>query len=236
MNKRRFIAYYRVSTNGQSPESQIPIVQKYCLEKGIDLIVEYKAKESASGKKERIVFEHALKVLEEYKLDGLVVYDTDRFFRDSTLGFMCFEKAFKRTGKVLVSVAQDLDTSTDEGWYRFARSLVDAEYDNKKRKRITLRGKNELRPLGVHVNSTAPFGKQIGSIIVNKVKRSVLIDNPVESQWIEKAKDLRDNYGYTYDEIANVFTNHWQVPGKSGHKRKWDKSAIYRLLAGGIHS
>lgn len=233
MNKasRKFIAYYRVSTTGQSPESQLSCVREYAHRNNIEIVCEFKEIETASGKRDRVVFDHALKVMELLDAEGMIVYDVDRYFRSCSAGLECFEQAFKRTGRTLVSVCQQFDTSSDDGWFNFALYLLLAERELRTINRRTQRGKQYLKGHDVHLNGTAPYGKSLAHVDVNGVKRSKLVDNETEKQWIDQARHLREEFGYTYEEIATVFNNHWKVPGKSGAPRKWDKSSIYRLLA-----
>lgn len=234
--RRRFIAYYRVSTNGQSPESQLASVREYAYRSNIDIVCEFKEIETASGKRDRVVFDHALKTMDTLNAEGMIVYDVDRYFRSCSAGLECFEQAFKRTNKTLVSVCQQFDTSSDDGWFNFALYLLLAERELRTINRRTMRGKQYLKGHDVHLNGPASFGKRLKTVEVNGVKRSKLEEDPTESHWIKEARKLREEYGYTYEEIATVFNIHWQVPGKSGCKRKWDKGSIYRLLAGGMLS
>ena len=138
----RYILYGRVSSEKQrdntSLEGQFKRIVAYCKKEKIpvepneDIIREIG---SSSGKEERPEFGRALFKMQSSYYDGMIVVDIDRFFRSTELGLACYRQWFEEGcggPKRLISLQQNIDTSTPEGWWMFVQFLAMGEYASRK--------------------------------------------------------------------------------------------------------
>ncbi len=213
-SRQRFIAYFRVSTESQeenqSLENQRRRIEAWAaFREDLEIVECISAVESATGcTEDRKHFKDALKRMHEQNCSGLVVYDLDRFFRNAEEGLRITRTEFIEKGKTLVSLNQNLDISTDDGWFTFGIFLLVAEKEAKtfnrrsregkalKQKRCCAEGKD------AYLDGPCPYGFM--SIGV-RGKREIAI-NPEEYPWRERI-------------IA------WRAEGKSGN---WIASELNR--------
>ncbi|MGG5253516.1 recombinase family protein [Neobacillus sp. SM06] len=113
--------YARVSTQDQNLELQLDALNKF----GCDRIFQEKM---TGTKKERPQLEEMMKLLR--KGDKIVIYKLDRIGR-STKHLIELSDAFEKMGVELVSIVDQLDTSTAMGrfFFRFMASLSELERD-----------------------------------------------------------------------------------------------------------
>ena len=132
--KLKLIGYIRVSTlkqlqEGFSLEAQQEAIERYCNAHGHQLVAV--EKESESAVKARPVFQRVFKrVLEaqDGELDGLIVAKLDRLGR-SVKDLANLASALQERGKQLISVSDNIDTSTPNGKLLFHILSAIAEYE-----------------------------------------------------------------------------------------------------------
>lgn len=219
----RLVAYYRVSSKSQedntSLEYQKARVHDWASRNNVSIIKEYEEVCSATGRVERPKFLAALSEVAQDECDGMIVLDLDRFFRNAADGMMCFQKHFREADKRLVSIQQQFDTSTAEGWLVFAQFLCIAEYVCLKDVRKMQAGKEWKRENGGYTGGKPPYGYD--------AEGAELVENEEEQKNIGWMAAMREE-GKTYSQIADEL-NYYQTPTKSG-KGSWGHSQVARVL------
>src|SRR5215813_6319291 len=90
--------------------------------------------------------------------DGLIGKDLDRLFR-STLDYLLWIQDFgKKTGKVVIDVAANIDTSTSEGYMRLLDKARDAEREALKDAERRARAAKRIREEGRYGGGPYIFG------------------------------------------------------------------------------
>jgi len=128
--KLRLIGYVRVSTarqrEGYSLEAQREAIERYCQAHGHELVgIE---EESESAIKARPVFQRVKAQVLDGKADGLIVAKLDRLGR-SVRDLANIAEELSQAGKQLISVGDNIDTSTSNGKLLFHILSAIAEYE-----------------------------------------------------------------------------------------------------------
>lgn len=225
---RKFAAYYRTSGSttqkgNASISTQREAVRSYCNALNIEIVKEFTEEKTASGKEVREQFDAAIDLLDSAGLDGLIVYDIDRYFRSTVGGLMVFEEVFKNSGKQLICLRQNIDTSSPEGWLAFGMFLLFAEYELRKINERTMRGRKKVMEEGYFVGGKVPFGYKVE----RRENRKILVEHPREFQVLQEVKDLRGS-GATYREIADRL-NKRKERGKDERAKRWTPTDIRDL-------
>lgn len=128
--KLRLIGYVRVSTarqrEGYSLEAQKESIERYCQAHGYELLAI--EEESESAIKARPVFQRVKSQVLEGEADGLIVAKLDRLGR-SVRDLANIAEELSREGKQLISVGDNIDTSTSNGKLLFHILSAIAEYE-----------------------------------------------------------------------------------------------------------
>jgi len=128
--KLRLIGYVRVSTarqrEGYSLEAQREAIERYCQAHGHELVVI--EEESESAIKARPVFQRVKAQVLDGKADGLIVAKLDRLGR-SVRDLANIAEELSQYGKQLISVGDNIDTSTSNGKLLFHILSAIAEYE-----------------------------------------------------------------------------------------------------------
>ena len=128
--KLRLIGYVRVSTarqrEGYSLEAQREAIERYCKAHGYELLAI--EEESESAIKARPVFQRVKAQVLEGEADGLIVAKLDRLGR-SVRDLANIAEELSREGKQLISVGDNIDTSTSNGKLLFHILSAIAEYE-----------------------------------------------------------------------------------------------------------
>ncbi len=191
--QKRFVAYYRVSSDSQeennSLDNQRRRIEAWASINNYEIAAGIEAVESATSKaSDRRKFKQALDLMQAQKCDGLVVYDLDRFFRNTEEGLRTAREQFLERAKTLKSLNQNVDISTDDGWFAFgifllvsekeARSIRRRMSDGKSNKVLSASGKGKR----AFVEGSRPYGfTSTGA----KGQRELIID-PEEYRWRQK--------------------------------------------------
>lgn len=123
----RTVLYARVSTEKQSVDNQLKILQEYCKRNGLKVVQVYK--DYVSGSKDsRPEFDEMLHDMRNHRFDCIAVYKLDRIGRSLKHLLQLFEE-FEKNKIKFVSVTQNIDTNTPEGKMMVRMLMVLAEYE-----------------------------------------------------------------------------------------------------------
>jgi DNA invertase Pin-like site-specific DNA recombinase len=129
----KVFGYARVSTADQKLEPQIEAIKKYCSFKDWEIVNIYDDK--ASGKTiNRVSFEAMMRTIDSgnpHNIEAIVIYKLDRIGR-SLMDLINLSKWFKAANIGLVSVSENIDTTTKEGrlFFHFMGAMAEYEREN----------------------------------------------------------------------------------------------------------
>jgi DNA invertase Pin-like site-specific DNA recombinase len=119
--------YVRVSTEKQSVENQLPIIQDYCKRNNYEVFDIYQ--DVISGKTDsRKDFDRLMNDMRQHKFDCILVYKLDRIGRSLKHLMQLFEE-FNNNKVDFISVTQNINTTTPEGRMFLQMLMVFAEYE-----------------------------------------------------------------------------------------------------------
>lgn len=223
----RLVGYVRVSKDEQeiSFSAQEEAIQEWCLTHDAQLVQVYKEKmSSAQPLRRRPAINDALRAVQLFKADGLVVYRRDRMARN---GFearvieRALEKIPSATPPGVYSVQGNND-DTPEG--RLVRRIVDlvAEYEGEIIRSRTKRVLEYKRSQGLSIGRI-PFGKMLDD-------EKKIVDSPLEQKTIARALQLRAKK-YSQQRIAEILNEEGlKARGRYNEETKWTQSMVSRLL------
>lgn len=185
-NKTNKIAaiYIRVSTTYQEEGSSLEKQKERCLqeakEKGYDVSQIYTDVESGS-KDDRTGFLQMLNDMKEHKFHVLIVTEFSRISR-KTRTLLEFLEQFQNHGVDLISITQNIDTTTPVGKVMFGLTGILAEFE---RDQIRVRVKHTLTAMaksGKFTGGVVPYGYTL--------EDKKLIINPEEAEKVKIAYSL----------------------------------------------
>jgi len=214
--KKRLAAYLRVSSsasaNNTSLDDQHARILKYAEAFDYEIVRVFKEVKSASGKVERKQFEAALKCMEDENLDGLIVYDIDRYFRNAADGLAVFRRYFQDSSYKFFSVNQNIATDTLDGWFMFGMFLLQAEYERLKIARRMNGGKQALADQGYTGQPHARFAERIELVQDGSKTRRLAVRDDHYAGIAETILTMR-NAGHGWSDIARHLND-------AGHRTK----------------
>ncbi|MBI1729329.1 recombinase family protein [Candidatus Acetothermia bacterium] len=147
----KFIGYIRVSTIKQSKqfslENQREAIRSYCNQRKFKLILI--ENESKSAIRDRPVFDRVFReVIDNRNVDGIIVAKLDRMGR-SVKDLATIGSKLQESKKQLVSVHDNLDTSTPNGRLLFNLLAAIAEYERELLMERTKAGRERAAKQGV---------------------------------------------------------------------------------------
>ena len=222
-------AYIRVSrVGGRSGDSFIsPTVQReriegYAKAKGHTIAAWHEDLDVSGGVMKRPGFDKALEQVISGETDGLIVMKLDRFARSLT-GALDAIKTLDEAGRQLISVADDLDTSTPTG--RFARTimLALAELQREQIKESWQTAQQHAVARGVHISSKPPTG-------YDRAENGRLVPN-VHAPRVTAAYEMR-LAGANWPEIAAYLEGYGVV---HPYGQRWTSSAARNLLTNRVY-
>ena len=219
--KKMILGYIRNSRISQenSVETQRKMINDFCEKNSIpidDVIVDFGVSGSGEKTKMRDGYNTILKLIEEGKVESLVVISLSRWGRNLGEIYKSVELMVEKEVS-FYSIKENIDTSSIYG--RFTINLLSSLYEMELgliRERVvdTLRVKKENNK----VYSKIPMGK-------NRVGDN-LVDNPYEMKLLKKMIRLRKK-GNTYQEICD-FLNRNKHKTKSG--KRWSSNNVFSIV------
>lgn len=224
--KNKVVGYIRVSTEiqadyGYSLEAQRQDIVRYCELYNLELI-EIVADEGISAKSmERPGILKALNILMSGMAGGLIVAKLDRLTRSMRDLAAMLEKYFSQTKYNLISVSEQIDTSSASGRFVLYILTAVAQYEREATSERVKRGMCVKKDKGER-SGGIPYGKMLATDGIR------LEDNPDEHMVINAAKDMKES-GMTYRSICKQL----DVSGNRNRKgRPFSVSAIHSIVMG----
>jgi site-specific DNA recombinase len=188
------------------------------LEEGLDLDI-------SGGVMSRPVLDRFLAEIRGGQAQGLIVAKLDRFSRSSR-GALNALAEIEAAGGVLISVQEQIDSTTAAG--RFVRSifLATAEWERERIGENWTAAQKSAVERGVHISRHVPPGYKRGS-------GGRLEPAPKHGKTISKAYKLAA-HGSAPAAIARYLTERGLPSGNNGHTN-WKSSRIKRLLANRVY-
>lgn len=175
----RAAIYTRVSTREQSVEGisldmQLDRGRKYCKHKGWDIAQEYVDPAVSGTTLERPAYKRLLRDIEAGEIEALVVYKFDRLTRSARY-FMDLMEDLKQRGIALVSIKEDVDTSTATGKLFIRMLAIFSEFEVDLIKERTHDGMDKKAADG-YVQYRAPYGYRLvdGELIIEPAEAKVV--------------------------------------------------------------
>jgi DNA invertase Pin-like site-specific DNA recombinase len=217
----KVIGYVRVSTKDQakegiSLEAQEEKIRAYCVVKDWELLNIYKEEGISAKSLDRTEMQEVLKLVNEKKVDVVIVYKLDRLTR-SVVDLNMLVKLFDSNGVSLVSLQESLDATTATG--RLMMNLL-ASVSQWEREVIGERTKMAMKYLmdNKKIHSRPIYGYNITG--------KMLIENATEQKNIRTMDRLRRR-GNSYWEIAKQMNTKEAVCKRGG---KWRASTVRGIL------
>jgi len=138
--------YCRVSTDKQELDAQLAACKQYSAARGFEVVKTFA--EIGSGKSfERKEWQECIKLARQRSIDGIVCFRWDRVGRNARETVLFFEE-MEKIGCQIISINENIDTSTAIG--RFARDIILrlAELEREQISEATKHRLNALRNLG----------------------------------------------------------------------------------------
>jgi site-specific DNA recombinase len=215
----RLIAYVRVSTEDQQTiENQVEKIRAYCDLHDHELTGVFRDKGASGKNTNRIGLRNAIKALSG--VDGIVITKLDRLSRSIRDWCNLMDK-FDRKSKTLVSVYDNIDTSTASGKLIANLFASLAQFERETVQERTLAAMSYLRKQGRRLSRFAPYG-----YMTDPNDDKYLIPCSEEQRLLVKILQLREQ-GNGYTAIADRMNadGHLNRSGKPFHK-----SAIWRIV------
>lgn len=204
------VGYIRVSSENQVREGhgldvQKEGIEKYCITNNLNLLYVFEDVQSGESAEKRKGLQAALKMLESDNVMALVVHKQDRFTR-SVYDAEVIRKQLKERGKILLTVTDSIDWSTDNGEMLYQFMSVFAEYERKQIRKRCVAGYLRKVENGGYAAGHPPFG-------YDAVKGELVV-NELEIRAMGVIKEMRDS-GLYFRVIAD-YLNACEVKTKRG--------------------
>jgi site-specific DNA recombinase len=238
MNPRpvRVDGYVRVSRvagrEGESfisPEVQRKKIVAWAELHGVEVVQWWEELDQSGRRRDRPMFQEALRRCEAGETDGIVVARLDRFARSAVDALEAI-KRLNEAGARLVSVEDNFDGSTPMGRFAIGILTLIAELELE---RITESWSTAVREAvgrGVHISARVPTGYKREQLENGKSGR-LLRDEPAASAVAEVFK--RRALGASYTELA-AYLDEQMVP-PSGGGRYWSTTGVTNLLKNPVY-
>ena len=223
IENKKVVGYCRVSTdkqakNGVSLEAQQEKIKQYVALHDLtlaEIIVD--AGESAKSV-DRPGMQRLIAMLRAGELSAIVVYKTDRLFRN-LLELLTYTQEFEKRGVALCSITEKFDTSTASGRAVYAILGVIAQMEREQTGERTKFGLAQVKANGTYLGSV-PLGW-------DKQEKGGIVPNPKEQRVRRWIIELRQQ-GNTMRGIAEAL-NAAGTPTKHG-KSRWFASSVKRVI------
>lgn len=205
----RVSLYLRVSTDDQTIDMQRDYLIKYAKEKGYRIFTEYVDEDRTGRTMDRSGFQNLLKALKYKGFDAVLVYKSDRLFRNLKDALNMME-VFEKEGTKLLSATdpQTFDRITADGKLSSSVMLAVAEYWSDSTTQKIMDGRNYAIKKG-HFCARPPFGYKVvdHKLVVDEDKREI-----VQEVFRDKANgfswgDLSKKYNIRKSTLQGIIAN-----------------------------
>lgn len=234
----RLLAYVRVSdVRGRegpgfiSPDEQREKCQAYAAAFGHKIIEECEELDRSGGDMSRPVFNSILERIEKGDADGIIVAKLNRFARSNVGAWQALER-IKAAGGELLSVEENIDTSTATG--RFLRDfmLIAANWERERIGEQWLSARTRAVGRGIHVSRHVPPGYKRLPKSNDSATDRILVPHAQHARTIEEAYAMAAR-GETYSRIAEYLTAQRLPIG--GRRSLWEPNRVRRLLSNRVY-
>lgn len=235
----RLISYVRVSdVRGRegpgfiSPAEQREKTRAFATAMGHTIVDEAEELDRSGGDMSRPVFNCLLERIEAGESDGMIVAKLNRFARSNVGAWQALER-IKNAGGELLSVEENIDTSTATG--RFLRDfmLIAANWERERIGEQWLSARTRAVSRGIHVSRHVPPGyRRLPKSTDPETDRRLVLD-AVHAPVVAEAFAMAAR-GDSYSAIADHLTG-GHVPIAGNGKSVWQPYRIKRLLANRVY-
>jgi site-specific DNA recombinase len=231
----RLLAYVRVSdVRGRegpgfiSPDEQREKCCAFATAMGHTIVDEADELDRSGGDMSRPVFNSLLERIEAGDANGMIVAKLNRFARSNVGAWQALER-IKQAGGELLSVEENIDTSTATG--RFLRDfmLIAANWERERIGEQWLSARTRAVSRGIHVSRHVPPGYRRLPKSTDPSTDRRLVPDETHAPVVAKAFAMATR-GESYSAIANYLTAQ-QVPIAGNGRSVWQPYRIKRLLA-----
>lgn len=216
----KVVSYSRYSSDNQREESieaQQRAINKYCEDKGYNLIGNYTDLALSATNDNRPEFQRMISDSKSGIFQAVVVHKLDRFARnryDSAI----YGRKLQQNGVKVISVLENLDDSPES---IILRSVIEGynEYYSLNLARETMKGLKENAYTARHNGGQPPYGYSVGPDMK-------YIINPGEAEAVRLAFKLYSD-GLGYVQISNALDN---LGYRTRTGKRFSKNTIYDML------
>ncbi|MEB8340974.1 recombinase family protein [Streptomyces endophyticus] len=233
----RVVTYRRVSTPGQLEGSGLEEQGGHCkawlaAHPDADVFGEY-TDEAASGvQRLRPGLEQLVRDARSGNFNRVLVSSVDRVGRTARAAYQ-WAWDMADLGVHVVSVLEEIDTSTEAGWAEFRRHVSYSDMEWRRIRQRTVAGRESTISYGGWPGGPAPYGYRIASDVVDvdggRRALSVLVTDERESAVISVAAALLIDQGMNCGQAAAEL-NERGMPTRSG--RPWEAANLRARLSG----
>ncbi len=235
----RLVSYVRVSdVRGRegpgfiSPAEQREKCSAFATAMGHTIIDEAEELDRSGGDMSRPVFNGLLERIEAGEADGMIVAKLNRFARSNVGAWQALER-IKQAGGELLSVEENIDTSTATG--RFLRDfmLIAANWERERIGEQWLSARTRAVGRGIHVSRHVPPGYRRLPKSADPATDRRLVPDPVHGPVVAEAFAMGAR-GESYSAIADHLTSNL-IPIAGNSRSVWQPYRIKRLLANRVY-
>jgi site-specific DNA recombinase len=230
----RLVAYVRVSDVRRregpgfiSPTEQREKCRPFATAMGHTIVEEVEELDRSGGDMNRPVFNGLLERIEAGEADGMIVAKLSRFARSNVGAWQALER-IKQAGGELLSVEENIDTSTATG--RFLRDfmLIAANWERERIGEQWLSARTRAVSRGIHVSRHVPPGYRRLPKSTDPATDRRLVRDETHAPIVAEAFAMAAR-GESYSAIADHLTAR-HVPIAGNGRSVWQPYRIKRLL------
>lgn len=224
------VGYARVSTEKQSEtslETQFDEIKRFAKENKIDLIENFFDKETGKNVN-RKNFDKVIDLAFQKKIDAIIVYKYDRFFRNAQEDMKLTEQLAAIKVMIISVFEPFMDVTTPQGFLmRWIGSGINDFYRRNLIQEV-LSKSGKVAERGYWLGGNAPFGFKIEHIKDSEGrKRAVLRENQNEAETVKIIFSMYSN-GFGFKEIAKHLDRNNIKPR---NKESWSHTTIRDMLS-----
>lgn len=237
----RLLAYVRVSdVRGRegpgfiSPTEQLEKTRAFAAAMGHTIVAEAEELDRSGGDMSRPVFNGLLERIEAGEADGMIVAKLNRFARSNVGAWQALER-IKQAGGELLSVEENIDTSTATG--RFLRDfmLIAANWERERIGEQWLSARTRAVNRGIHISRYVPPGYRRLPKSTDPATDRRLEPDPVHGPAVAEAFAMAAR-GESFSVVAaHLNANHVPIAGNKNGDSVWLPNRIKRFLANRVY-